>query len=277
MADDPIPGPTGDAGRARRRRRHARGQPRRVGRGGRALRGLVRRGRRADPVRRDQPVRRRDRAHRRPPRPLPARDPPPVRGWARHAVALEPRGGRGRRRRLQPAHARARGAADRGHRRARALDPGRRARHAGRAGRHGRSRLHRSRLAHLARRPRRVGGGHRPAPVTDRPLRPVRGPPGRVAVRRRRGRSLDRDRLRLLRAAPRRRAAGRPSTSTGCRSTTPTRAGSSPAPGPSARSSRRCSARICGSSASPSTRSTGGAATATSGPRSAAGSRCRSP
>ena len=44
------------------------------------------------------------------------------------------------------------------------------------------------------------------------------GAPGRVAVRRRRGRPLDRHRLRLLRRARGLEAAGRPSTSTACRS-----------------------------------------------------------
>ena len=90
-------------------------------------------------------------------------------------------------------------AADRGDRRAGALDPVRRPGHAARARRHGRPRLHGPRLADLAPGPRRLGGRHRPAPLPDRPVRPVRGPSGRVAVRRRRGRPLDRDRLRLLR------------------------------------------------------------------------------
>ena len=76
--------------------------------------------------------------------------------------------------------------------------------------------------------------------------------------------------------APRRRRAGRPSTSTGCRSRSPTRAGSSRGPGRSARSSPRCWAPTCASRRSPSTRSTGGAATPTCATTSAAGSRCRS-
>ena len=103
-----IPGPAGDGRRAGRRRRHACRQPGGLGRGRRTIRGLVRRSRRADPVRRDQPVRCRDRADRRPPRSLPAGDPSPVRGRPRHPVALEPRRRRGRRHRLQPAHARPR-------------------------------------------------------------------------------------------------------------------------------------------------------------------------
>ena len=161
---------------------------------------LVRRGGRADPLRRDEPVRRRDRADRRPPRPLPPGDPPPVRRRSGHAVAVEPRGGRGRRRRLQPAHARrsrerltaATGAPARWIR-------VRRPRHAARARRDRRPRLHRPRLAHLAAGPRRLGRGRRPAAGAGRPVRPVRRASGRVAVRCRRGRSLDRDRLRLLR------------------------------------------------------------------------------
>ena len=189
----------------------------------------------------DEPVRCRDRAHRRPPRPLPAGDPPPVRRRPRHALALEPRRRRGRRRRLQPAHARARRAPDRGDRRPGALDPGRRPRHAGRARWHGRPRLHRPRLAHLAPGPRRLGRRHRPPARPDRPVRPVRGPSGRVAVRRRRRTAAGSRPTTTTSAAPRRRRAGRPSTSTDCRSPTPTRAGSSPGPGRSARSSPRCS------------------------------------
>ena len=80
--------------------------------------------------RRLEPVPGRGRADRRPARPLPPGDPPPVRRRARHALALEPRRRRGRRRRLQPADARPRGAADGGDRRAGALDRGGRPGHA---------------------------------------------------------------------------------------------------------------------------------------------------
>ena len=131
---------------------------------------------------------------------VPARDPPPVRRGRGHALAVEPgrRGGHGRR--LQPADARPRPAAGRGGRCAGELGPrptsstcrttstgpptwstrvaarscGSRTSTAGRPG--------------LAP-PARAGG----------PPRPVRGAPGRVAVRRRRRRRLDADRLRLLR------------------------------------------------------------------------------
>ena len=120
-------------------------------------------------------------------------------GRPRHAVALEPGRRRGRRRRLQPADARPRRAPRRGDRCTGPLDPGRRARHAARARRQRRPRLHGSRLAHLARRPRRLGGRDRAAAVARRPVRPVRGAPRGVAVRRRRRRPLDRHRLRLLR------------------------------------------------------------------------------
>ena len=105
------------------------------------------------------------RAHRRPPRPLPTGDPSPVRGRPRHAVALEPGGRRGRRRRLQPADARPRRAPQRGDRRAGALGPVRRARDPARPRRQRGPRVHRPRLAHLARRPRCLGGRDRAAPV----------------------------------------------------------------------------------------------------------------
>ena len=254
----------------------ARRQPGGLGRGGRALRGLVRRGRRADPVRRDQPVRRRDRAHRRPPRPLPAGDPPPVRRRPRHALALEPGRRRGRRRRLQPAHARARRAPDRGDRGAGALDRGRRPRHA--------------RTSSTARPTSSTPAAARssgsrtstPGPRSSPACWPRAGGSSCSRAIRPSGCSTSTTTAAGSRpttttsAAPRRRRAGRPSTSTGCRSPTTTRAGSSPAPGRSARSSPRCSAPACGSRRSPSTRSTGGAATPTCAPRSAAGSRCRS-
>jgi SAM-dependent methyltransferase len=51
-----------------------------------------------------------------------------MRRWPRHALALESRRGRGRRRRLQSPHARAGRPADCGHRGAGTLDPGRRPR-----------------------------------------------------------------------------------------------------------------------------------------------------
>ena len=198
----------------------ARGQPRRLGRGRGALRGLARRGRGAHPFRRDQPVRGRDAADRRPPRPLPTGHPPPVRGRPRHAVALEPGGRRGRRRRLQPAHARPRRAPQRGDRRAGALGPGRRARDPARARRHRRPRVHRPRVAHLARRPRRLGGRDRPAAVTRRPVRPVRGTSRRSGCSTPTPTATGSRPTTTTSAGPRHRAAGRPSTSTGCRSPT---------------------------------------------------------
>ena len=88
---------------------------------------------------------------------------------------------------------------------------------------------------------------------------------------------LDAHRLRLLRRS--RGVAGlgtgvhRPPVHPGRTSST----GSSPGPGPSARSSRRCWAPACASSAWRSTRWTGGPATATSDPTSAVACPCRSP
>ena len=169
-------------------------------------------------VRRHEPARRRARAHRRPPRSLPAGDPPPVRRRPRHALALEPGGGRGRRRRLQPAHARARGApVDRG-RRARALDRGGRPRHAARARRDGRPRLHRSRLADVAAGPRCLGGRRRTGcwrraagSSCSRAIRPSGCSTSTMTAAGSRPTTT-------TSPAPRRRRAGRPSTSTGCRS-----------------------------------------------------------
>ena len=74
-------------------------------------------GDRADPGRRHEPAAAGARGDRRPARPLPARDPPPVRGRPRHAVAVESRRRRGRRCRLQPADAGPRAAAVGGGRR----------------------------------------------------------------------------------------------------------------------------------------------------------------
>ena len=122
-------------------------EPGGLGRGRRTVRGLVRRGGRADPGRRFQPVPGRAGAHRRPARSLPSGDPPPVRRGPRHALAVERRGRRGRRRRLQPADARPRPSADRRDRRTGSLDRGGRARHTARARRHGRPPVHGSRLA----------------------------------------------------------------------------------------------------------------------------------
>ena len=211
-------------GRARRRAGDARRESRGLGRGRGTIRGLVRRGGRADPLRRDQPVRCRDRAHRRPPRPLPAGDPPPVRRRARHALALEPGCRRGRRCRLQPAHARARGAPD--------VPPPARLR----AG---------SRPMSSRRRPSSTA---RPTSCTPAAARSsgsrtsTPGPPSSPASS---PRPVDSSCSRGIRrsgcststttaagsrpttttsVAPRRRRAGRPSTSTGCRSPRPTRA-----------------------------------------------------
>ncbi len=110
----------------------------------------------------------------------------------------------------------------------------------------------------------------------DRTVRPVRGTSRGVAVRRRCRRPLDRHRLRLLRR-------GRGIEGVGTRIHRPavarrnaTRAGSSPEPGRSVRSSPRCSGRTCVSSRWPSIRSTGGAGTPTCVLTSAVGSRCRS-
>ena len=139
-----------------------------------------------------------------------------------------------------------------------------------------RPRLHRSRVAHLARRPRRLGGRDRAAAVARRPVRPVRGTSGGVAVRRRRRRPLDRHRLRLLRR-------GRGVEGLGARVHRPavprrTRPELEVRPGLDARRGHHGAAR--GGPAArarwPSIRSTGGAATATYAPTSAAGSRCRS-
>ena len=91
---------------------------------------LAERGDRAHPRRRDQPVRRRGGADRRPARSMRPRDPPPMRRRSRHALALEPGRRRGRGHRLQSPDARSRTTPDRGDRRAGALDPGRRARRA---------------------------------------------------------------------------------------------------------------------------------------------------
>ena len=76
---------------------------------------------------------------------VPAGDPPPVRRWSRHAVALEPGRGDGRRGRLSAAAAGAGAAPDGGDRRARDLGGGRRAGPAARPGWHGGPRLHRTR------------------------------------------------------------------------------------------------------------------------------------
>ena len=220
-----------------------------LGRGRRALRGLVRRGGRAHPVRRLQPVPGRAGPDRRPPRPVPAGDPPPVRRWPRHALAVEPRA-----RTRWSASTSARGcwtrpAADRGDRRAATwveadvldvpheLDGTADLLYTGRGAIIWLQDL--DRWAAVLRR----------LLAPDRAARDLRRPPGRVAVRRGRGRRLDRDRLRLLR---RRRGVAR----LGARVHRPaldrrrtTSTGSSPGRGRWARSSRRCWAPACGSSA----------------------------
>ena len=260
-----------------RRRGDARRQPGRLGRGRRALRGLARRGVDADPLGRHEPLRRRDRAHRRPARPLPAGHPPPVRRRPRHAVALEPRRRRGRRRRLQPADARARRAADRGRpaRRRAGSCPTCSTRRTSSTGRADLVYTGRGSLIWLQDLDA-WAAVHRPAPRPERSVRPVRGPPGRVAVRRRRGRPLDRHRLRLLRRRRGLEGLGarvhRPPVDRRGRPELEVR------PGLDARRGHHgaAAAPVCGSTRSPSIRSTGGAATPTSAPRSAAGSRCRS-
>ena len=233
------------------------------------------RGDRADPLRREQPVPARGSAHRQPARALPARHPPAVRGRAGHAVAVEPGRGRGGGRRLQPADARARRRLSR--RSAHRPD-----------GSWPTSSTHRpswmalptcvhgTRGIDLAAGPRRVGGGHLSAPRARRPPGSLRGPSRRVAVRRRRRRPLGRDGLRLLRRRRGLEAGGRPSTSTGCRSRR--RAELEVRPGLDARRGRHRarSAPGFGSNASTEHPSTGGAATPTSAPRSAAAFRCRS-
>ena len=110
----------------------------------------------------------------------------------------------------------------------------------------------------------------------DRAVRPVRGSSGRVAVRRRAGRSVDRDGLRLLRwpggvtrlgaRVHRSPVDRRPGPEPEVRTSLDARRGRHRAAGrrPAARGSWR------------STRSTGGAVTPTCAPMSAAGSRCRS-
>ena len=131
---------------------------------------------------------------------LPAGDPPPVRRRARHALAVEPRRRRGRRRRLQPADA---GARARGSRRRPAprrrwveadvletphdLDGTADLVYTGRG-----AILWLQDLDAWAAVLRRLL-------APDGPAGDLRRPPGRVAVRRRRRRRLDADRLRLLR------------------------------------------------------------------------------
>ena len=149
-------------------------------------------------------------------------------------------------------------------------------RHAARARRDGRPPLHGPRLADLAPGPRRVGGGARPAARPGRPAGPLRGASGRVAVRRRRGRTLDRDRLRLLRRPGGLEGLGaglhRPPLHRRRRPELEVR------PGLDARRGHHGDAagRAAAGARSRSIRSTGGAATATSATRSAGGSRCRS-
>ena len=155
-------------------------------------------------------------------------------GRCRRAIHLQCAGGRDTlslwnqgaeevgRHRLQPADARPRGASERGDRRAGPLDPVRRPRHAARARRHGRPRLHGARLADLAAGPRRVGGRDRPAPLTGRAgsscSRAI--PPSGCSMSTRT--ATGSPPTTTTSAAPRRRRAGRPSTSTGCRSPRPT-------------------------------------------------------
>jgi len=144
------PGPTSHAGRGRGRARDAFRDQGRVERGRRTVRAVAGGGCGPHPLRRDEPVRRGGRTHWRPARALPARDPPAVRRWPRHALAVEPRGRRGGRRRLQPPDARPRATPDRGHGRSGPLGPRRCARYAGRVRRHGRPRVHRSGVTALA-------------------------------------------------------------------------------------------------------------------------------
>ena len=109
---------------------------------------------------------------------------------------------------------------------------------------------------------------------TPRDLRGTSRPSG-CSTRDEDGR-LDAHRLRLLRAARRRPGAGRRPTSTASRSPTASSTGSSRGRGRWARSSPRWSGPGCVSTRSPSTRWTGGRATGTCVPRSAAGCRCPS-
>ena len=213
----------------------------RLGRGGGTVRGLVRRGGRADPRRRVEPVSGRAGADRRPAR------------ACRRAIHLQCAGGRDTLslwnlgadevvgRRLQPADARARPAADRGHRRAR------------RAG----SRRTSWTCPTSSTAPADLvytGRGSiiwlqdldawaavlAPAARAGRPARDLRRAPRGVAVRRRRGRAAGRSPTTTTSAARRPRAAGPRSTSTGCPSPTTSSTGSSRGRGRSARSSRRC-------------------------------------
>ena len=220
----PRPGRAGDARR----------DPGRMGRGRRAVRGLARRSHRADPLRRDEPVRCRSRAHRRPPRALSPGHPSPVRGRPGHALAVEPGGGRGRRRRLQPADARPRGPT-------RPRPPGRPRRWI---------------LSDVLDTPHELDGtgdlvytGRGSliwlqdldawAAVIARLLSPTgrfvlfEGHPARVALRCRRGRPLGGHRLRLLRRSRGLEGLGARVHRPPVPRRTASRAGSSPVPGPS--------------------------------------------
>ena len=220
----------------------ARGQPRRLGRGRRAIRGLVRRGRRAHPVRRDEPVRRRD-----------ASSSATSTAAAGGPIHLQCAGGRDTLSLwnqgadevvgvdFSPRMLELAARLTRGDRRAGPLDPGRRARDAARARRHRptsstpvAARSSGSPTSTPGRRSSR-GSCHRTAGSScSRAIRPSGcSTPTPTATGSRPTTTTS--------AGPRRRRAGRPNTSTGCRSPTPTRAGSSPGPGRSARSSRRCS------------------------------------
>ena len=185
-------------------------------------------------------LRRRGGADRRSPRPLPAGDPPAMRRRPRHAVALEPGRRRGRRRRLQSADARSGGAP---------VDRGGAPRRAGSQ-------------SDVLDTPHELDGtadllytGRGSliwlqdldawAAVLRRLLAPggrfvlFEGHPARMAVRRRRRWPLGRDRLRLLRRPGGLEGMGARIHRPAVDSTMTTSPGSSPAPGRSARSSRR--------------------------------------
>ena len=212
-----------------------------------------------------------------------------LRGRCRRAIHLQCAGGRdtlslwnlgrgrGRGRGLQPAHARPGAAAHARHGRAGDLGRGGRPRRPARARRHRGPPLHGPRRHHLAPGPGRLGGRAAAAPGPRRSPRHLRRPPRGVAVRRRRAWRLDAHRLRLLRRP--RGVAGlgtgvhRPAVHPGGRAALEVR----PRLDPRRDHHGARWAPACASSASPSTRWTGGPATATSDPTSAAACPCRSP
>ena len=193
-----------------------------------------------------------------------------LRGRCRRAIHLQCAGGRDTLslwnlgadevvgRRLQPADARPRAAAHRGDRRPGDLGGGRRPRRArttstGRRTSSTRAAARSSGSRTSTRGPRSCAACWRPAggSSSSTATRPSGCSTGTA-------RAAGPSPTTTTSAAPRRRGAGRRSTSTASRSPTTSSTRSSPGPGPWARSSPRCSAPGCGSSASPSTRSTGG-------------------